>query len=119
MPESYGLTTETITVVDLFADDHPPVLMPATIVSGSGKLTKGRVLGRITATSKFKPYLFSNSDGSEVARVILSRDIDATSEDVNVPVFVHGAFNKNALTGIDATAILKLQEFGLYIKEVK
>lgn len=119
MPENYGLTTETTTPVDLTADNHPVVMLPATIVSGAGVLTKGTVLGRITATKKFKPYASANSDGSEVARAILTRDIDASTADAKVAVYVHGVFNKNALIGLDDTATLKLQEFGIYIKEVK
>lgn len=52
-----------------------------TIVSGSGKLFAGTVLGQITVGGKYKPYDNNNSDGSETAKAILVYDVDATSAD--------------------------------------
>jgi len=52
-----------------------------TIVSGSGKLSAGTVLGQITVGGKYKPYDNNNSDGSETAKAILVYDVDATSAD--------------------------------------
>ncbi len=59
-----------------------------TIVSGSGKLIAGTVLGQITVGGKYKPYDNNNSDGSETAKAILVYDVDATSEDVAAVVIV-------------------------------
>lgn len=56
------------------------------IVAGSGKLEAGTVLGRITASGKYKPYDDNNTDGSEVAAAILIYDVDATSADVTAVV---------------------------------
>lgn len=56
------------------------------IVTGSGKLEAGTVLGRITASGKYKPYDDNNTDGSEVAAAILIYDVDATSADVTAVV---------------------------------
>lgn len=53
-----------------------------TIVSGSGKLLAGTVLGQITVGGKYKPYDNDNSDGSQTAKAILVYDVDATSADV-------------------------------------
>lgn len=52
-----------------------------TIVSGSGALLAGTVLGKVTATGKYRPYDDNNTDGSEVAAAILVYDADATSAD--------------------------------------
>jgi hypothetical protein len=52
-----------------------------TIVSGSGALLAGTVLGRVTATGKYRPYDDNNTDGSEVAAAVLVYDTDATSAD--------------------------------------
>lgn len=52
------------------------------IVSGSGKLLAGTVLGKITASGKYKPYDNDNADGSQTAAAILVYDVDATSADV-------------------------------------
>ncbi|WP_128003458.1 head decoration protein [Piscinibacter defluvii] len=57
-----------------------------TIVSGSGKLPANMVLGKITATGKYKPYDDNNTDGSETAAAILVYDVDATSADVQALV---------------------------------
>jgi hypothetical protein len=53
-----------------------------TIASGSGKLFAGMVLGKITASGKYKPYDNDNTDGSQTAAAILVYDVDATSADV-------------------------------------
>lgn len=53
-----------------------------TIVSGSGKLLAGTVLGQITVGGKYKPYDNNNSDGSETAKAVLVYDVDATSADI-------------------------------------
>ena len=52
------------------------------IVSGSGKLVAGTVLGKITVGGKYKPYDNDNADGSQTAAAILVYDVDATSADV-------------------------------------
>ncbi len=52
-----------------------------TVVSGAGSLIAGTVLGKITASGKYKPYDNDATDGSEVAAAILVYDVDATSAD--------------------------------------
>lgn len=112
-------SVETKSVDNLFGGDHPKVSIPVTIVSGSGKVARGTVLGRVTASGKYKPYDADNNDGSEVARAVLAYAVDATSADQVSTAWVHGEFNKAALTGIDDAGTLKLQEFGIFIKEAK
>ena len=53
----------------------------AIVASGSGKLRAGTVLGRVTATGKFKPLAPGASDGSQTAAAILWEACDATAED--------------------------------------
>jgi hypothetical protein len=52
------------------------------IASGNGKLLAGTVLGKITATGKYKPYDNDAVDGTQTAAAILIYDVDATSVDV-------------------------------------
>ncbi len=52
------------------------------IASGSGKLDAGAVLGKITASGKYKPYTAAATDGSQNAAAILYEGCDATSADV-------------------------------------
>lgn len=68
-----------------------------TIVSGAGKLARGTVLGRITASGKFTKCDSTATDGSQIANCILYEDVDATSADVNAEVYKAGMYNRDAL----------------------
>jgi hypothetical protein len=62
-----------------------------TILSGAGKLEAGAVLGKITASGKYKPSTDTGSDGAQVASAILLYGVDATSADVQVTAIVRAA----------------------------
>lgn len=47
-----------------------------------GRLVAGTVLGKITASGKYRPYDNDNTDGSQTAAAILVYDVDATTVDV-------------------------------------
>ncbi len=100
----YGITAQSKTVDNLFAGDFPRVSLPVTIVSGSGALTRGTLLGKVTASGKYKPYNNANADGSETAKLVLAEDVDASSADVNTSAFASGEFNEDSLIGLDAAA---------------
>ncbi len=53
----------------------------ATIASGAGVITTGTVLGRVTASGKYKPLAPAAVDGTEVASRISLQRADATSAD--------------------------------------
>ena len=55
-----------------------------TLASGSGKVICGAVLGRVTATGKFRPLAPAASDGTQTAAAIILQNADATSADVTV-----------------------------------
>lgn len=55
-----------------------------TLASGSGIVVCGTVLGRVTATGKYKPMAAGASDGTEKASAIILQHADATSEDQTV-----------------------------------
>lgn len=52
------------------------------ILAGSGALKAGMVLGKVTASGKYKPYTPGATDGSQNAVAILYQGCDATSADV-------------------------------------
>lgn len=91
-----------------------------TVVSGSGVLTRGTLLGTITATGKLKPCLSTNTDGSQAPTHILQESIDATSVDVNCSAIVYGEINAAAVifqspdTAATHKAALRTQ--GIYLK---
>ncbi|OHD13232.1 MAG: hypothetical protein A2Y41_07835 [Spirochaetes bacterium GWB1_36_13] len=96
---------------------HQIVTLGITVVSGSGELKAGTVLGKITASGKYKPYLKTNTDGSEEAKCILTADIDATAGDINSSAYFHGEFRKSALIGIDTEGEGMLNDKLIFIKE--
>lgn len=51
------------------------------VISGAGKVDSGTVLGKITASGKYKPVTVAASDGSQNAAGILLVAVDATSAD--------------------------------------
>lgn len=53
----------------------------AKIASGAGKVLPGTILGKVTASGKFKPHAPAASDGTETAVAILYSEVDATSAD--------------------------------------
>lgn len=62
-----------------------------TVLSGTGKLPAGMVLGRITASGKVRPYDNDATDGSQTAIGVLLYDVDATSSDVAAVAIVRQA----------------------------
>lgn len=62
-----------------------------TIASGSGAIPAGMVLGKITASGKYKPYDDDNTDGSETAAAVAYAPVDATSADVKCVVIFRDA----------------------------
>lgn len=53
----------------------------AKIASGAGKLEPGAVLGKVTASGKYKPHAPAANDGTETAVAILYSAVDATDAD--------------------------------------
>jgi len=81
---------------NLLAGEFPRVERLITIASGQN-LTKGSVLGKITADGKYKLSLATSNDGSEVPDVVLAEDIDATNAEGQAVVYFSGEFNSKAL----------------------
>lgn len=73
------------------------------IVSGAGVLAPGTVLGKITASGKYKPSTATGSDGAETASAVLFRAVDATSADVPVAAITRDAEIKAFALAYDAT----------------
>lgn len=115
-----GITKQSQTVDNLSAGDFPKVSLPVVIVSGSGNVVRGTLLGKVTASGKYKPYANGNSDGSETAKLVLAETVDATSADVKTTAYASGEFNEAALTGLDAAARVDFEPgtCAIFIKKV-
>jgi hypothetical protein len=94
-----GKYTDEVTTIEdaLYTGDLKRVVDEVVIASGQ-VLSRGAVLGRITASNKFVLSLAAASDGSEVPRAILEEDVDATAGDKRAPAARTGEFNAAALT---------------------
>lgn len=68
-----------------------------TILANQGALAKGTVLGTITASGKLKVVAAASSDGSQVARFVLTKDIAASASDITADVLKAGWVNANKL----------------------
>lgn len=112
--------SEVFTPDNLIAGTTQTVCDIVTIASGAS-LKRGAVLGRVTATGKYKLSASAAVDGSQTPSVILADDVDATSADVtNVAVYIKGEFASNALffgVGHSATTVKDaLRDAGICIK---
>lgn len=104
----------------LVAGDHPIRTRTVTVAS-SAALTRGAVLGIITASGKFLLSASGASDGSQTPVAILARDADASGGDVTeASVYIAGDFNEAALsfgTGHDADSVREaLRERSIFIR---
>jgi len=81
------------------------ILLPVTLAPQTTQLLAGTVLGMITANQQFAAYTAGNTDGSQVAKVILADDADISTGTQVISVYINGIFKQSALTGLDAAAI--------------
>ena len=97
MTHASGLTDQgEYKPCNLIAGEYPRIERIITIASGSA-LTKGSVLGRVTASGKFSLSASDAGDGSETPDAILAEDVDASAEDKQAVVYFSGEFNTKAL----------------------
>ena len=105
-----------------FIGDHPPVILPGTLVSGQN-LVHGTIVGKITASKKYTQLAPAGADGSQDAAAVLVGDLDASGGDEPGVFLEHGVAVDLYLTWPDgitalqkATAIDQLQSAGIYVK---
>ncbi len=94
MPASFSSTSFT---PDRLVVGGEIITRSITVASGQGVLTRGTVLGKITASGKYAKSASGSSDGSQTPDCILTEDIDATSADVVVPGYFAGQYNDAAI----------------------
>lgn len=115
-----GVVATDTYIPDALVAGHAPPLVTATgtIISGQ-TLTRGAVLGKITASGKYNLCLAAASDGSQIPNAILANDTDASGGDVLGPVYLAGSFNTRSMTfgaGTTATnAFDALRDAGIFL----
>jgi hypothetical protein len=75
----------------------PPRIEGVTILSGSGVLASGTILGRVTASGKYIQFLDTAVDGSEVPVGVLRNMVDATSADRPGEMIVSGLLKSDQI----------------------
>ena len=113
---------EVFTPDNLFGGNVAPVVAnEELIVSGAGVLTRGTVLGLVTASGKLNIVDSTKSDGTQIPYAVLAEDIDATSADKKCGVYLTGEFNINKLVfgGTDTAATHKVnaRKIGIFFKK--
>lgn len=115
----YSVSSESTTHDALIAGDYPVVTEGATLISGQN-LTRGALLGKITASSKLTLSLSAAGDGSETPTLILLEDCDASAGDKECLVGLSGEYNSDAMTfgtGHTAASVKDgLRDLGIYLK---
>ena len=81
----------------LIGGDAKLITRNITLISGQN-LTRGAVLGKITASGKYNLSLSTANDGSEVPVAILADDRDASGGDKIAPIYETGEFNDTEIT---------------------
>lgn len=113
---------DSFTPDNLFAGHEIPVLVKGvTLEAGQGELKRGTVLGKVTATGKYKAVNSANEDGSKVADCILADDVDTTAGDATAVAYRTGHFNRKALLfgGSDTAEMHEqtLRTLGIFLSE--
>lgn len=113
-------TLDTFERDNLFAGGVQPVVTGPIVIASGQNLTRGTVLGIVTATGEGTIVNSAATDGSQTPYAILQEDVDATSEAKAASIYFTGEFNENALTfgGTDTadTHRKKLREIGIFLK---
>lgn len=124
---------ESIKFDDLFAGGvKPPTAIAIIVKAGSGMLTRGTVLGKVSqldeadlyaGTPIMSPVNSTKTDGSQDPYAILADvEIDATDKDVRAVAYTDGEFNRSALKfgGTDTIATHEdaMRRIGLITKRV-
>lgn len=114
MPASFSSTT--LPIDKLVVDAGKLVSRKITLISGQN-LTRGSVLGKITASGKYNLSLSAAGDGSQTPDLILAEDTDASGGDKEALAYEAGVFNVNALNIGTAHTAASIQE-GLRAKGI-
>jgi hypothetical protein len=101
----------------IFAGAHDNMQVANIVIVSGQNLTRGTLLGKITASSKYKKLDTSAVDGSETLVGILGIATNATAGDEKAYMFVHGEFNRAQLNSTQAVTAGSFNSGAIVIKE--
>ena len=91
--------TEGVYAPDALLAGNAHLLVARKVIVLTGQvLSRGAVLGTITASGKTILSLAAAADGSQTPDLILAEDVDATDSDVTALAYERGDFNALAVT---------------------
>lgn len=104
---------------NLLVGDYPVQTEIVTLSSGEN-VTRGAVLGKVTANGEYKLSLAGAGDGSETPHAIAAEDIDASGGDKNGLIYTSAEVNQRKLSfgaGHDADSVREpLRLVNIYVK---
>lgn len=95
--EQPAYTSEGVYTPDDLVLDTSTLQSDSIVLATGQNLSRGTVLGKITASGKYVKSLSDATDGSETPDAVLSEDCDATAADTTTLAYSAGYFNSNAL----------------------
>jgi len=116
-----AVTRETYEDKQLISGKFTYHVVPVTIAAGAD-LERGAILGKVTATGKYKLSAAAATDGSQTPVVILVEDAAAEAEDTEALVMITGSVVDTGLIygagHSHATVWEPLSKQSIYIVEV-
>lgn len=111
----------SIEVHPLFAGTEVSYLTTSgTVAAGQGVLLRGAVLGKVTSGDEYKLVDGTATDGSEVALVVLSEEVDTTDGAVEAIFYKRGVFRYQSLYVADGDDVAnhqqELEDVSIYFK---
>lgn len=79
--------------------------VPITLAAQTADLEEGTILGVVTATGIFDVYKDTNTDGTNVAKVILAEYAEASTTTQVVSAYINVVAYKDKLVGLDSAAM--------------
>ena len=107
-------TTYELTYTDIVASSGC-ISATRTVTAGSTDIPAGTVLGKVTASGKYKPYASSAEDGTQNAKAVLLQTVKGVSGDVKAPVLLCGLVRRGGLTGLDSTSEASLASCSIHM----
>lgn len=91
-----AVSQNTKTYDNLIVAGYPITNRDMTLLSGE-VVTRGQVLGKVTASGKLRAYNTANSDGSETPYAVAADDTDATGGDTVIAPYIQAHVSQDAL----------------------
>lgn len=82
--------------------------VPITLAAQTTDLEEGTILGLVTTTGIFDVYKDANTDGTQVAKVILAEYVEANDNTQITSAYINVVAYKDKLVGLDAAAMVDL-----------